>query len=138
MKMRALEQRTGVHREVIRVFLRKGLLPEPVRPKPNVAEYDETHVRGVLAIRRLQSDQRLSIDEIKQALNGRAIAVPSDAMTLRHLDELVATRLGADQSLVPLSSVSDRNPKAEVDAKAMHKVGAIQLVTRKGVPMLSR
>jgi len=138
MKMRELEQRTDVHREVIRVYLRNGLLPEPLRLKPNVAHYSEDHVRGILAIRRLQSQQRLSIEEIKKALNGHALAVPGDAMTMRHLDELVAARLGADQSLVPLSSVLDRNPKAEIDAKAMHKVGAIELVTRKGIRMLSR
>jgi hypothetical protein len=57
---------------------------------------------------------------------------------LWHLDELVAARLGADQSLVPLSSVKSRNPKAELDAKAMHKTGAIQLVTRKGKRYLTR
>lgn len=138
MKMRELEQRTGVRREMIHFYFRNGLLPEPARPKPNVADYGEEHVRSILAIRRLQSEQRLSIDEIKQALNGHAAAVPGDAMTFRHLDELVAARLGADQSLVPLSSVGERNPKAEIDAKALHKAGAIELVTRKGQRFLSR
>jgi len=138
MKMRELEQRTGVHREVIRIFFRHGLLPSPVRPKPNVAEYSEDHVRGILAIRRLQ-EQRMSIEEIRQALDGKhSSPVPGGAQALWHLDELVAARLGADQSLVPLSSVKSRNPKAELDAKAMHKTGAIQLVTRKGKPYLSR
>lgn len=138
MKMRELEQRTGVHREVIRVFLRNGLLPEPQRPKPNVAVYGEEHVRAVMAIRRLQQEQRLSIEEIRQALSGTGTAVPGDAKSLWHLDELVATRLGADETLVPLSSIKARNPNAEVDAKAMHKTGAIQLVTRKGKRFLSR
>ena len=36
------------------------------------------------------------------------------------------------------TSVKSRNPKAELDAKAMHKTGAIQLVTRKGKRYLSR
>ncbi|MGQ0699616.1 MAG: MerR family transcriptional regulator [Panacagrimonas sp.] len=138
MKMQELEKRTGVRREMIHFYFRNGLLPDPARPKPNVAEYGDEHVRSILSVRRLQSEQRLSIDEIKKALNGHAAAVPGDAMTFRHLDELVAARLGADQTLMPLSSLADRNPKAETDAKALHKVGAIELVTRKGQRYLSR
>ena len=138
MKMRELEQRTGARREAIRVYFRKGLLPPATLIKPNVAEYGEEHVRGILTIRRLLSDQRLSLDEIKQALNGHSGPVPGGATTLWQLDELVAARLGADQTLVLLSSVKARNPRAEVDAEAMHKSGAIHLVTRKGVHYLSR
>lgn len=61
MKMRELEARTGVNRETIRVYLRVGLLPEPARPKPNVADYDDTHVAGIQAIQRLQRDYRLPL-----------------------------------------------------------------------------
>lgn len=138
MKMRDLEQRTGVRREMIHFYFRNGLLPEPKRPKPNVAEYGEGHVRGILAIRRLQDEQRLSIDEIKRSMNGHAASVQTDAITYRHLDELVAARLGADKTLVPLASLFDTYPKAEVDAQALHDVGAIELVTRKGKRFLSR
>ena len=41
MKMRELEARTGVDREVIRVYFRKGLLPEPHRPARTAADYGE-------------------------------------------------------------------------------------------------
>lgn len=138
MKMSELERRTGARREAIRVYFRKGLLPQPKMLKPNVAEYGEEHVRGIQTIRRLLSEKRLSLDEIGRALAGHDAAVPVDAATIRHLDELLASRLGADDSLVPLSSIKDRNPKAEADAKAMHRVGAIELVTRKGERFLSR
>lgn len=138
MKMRELEQRSGVRREMIRFYFRNGLLPDPTRPKPNVAFYGDEHVRSLLAIRRLQTEQRLSIDEIKRAVNGKSTGAPSDATTFRHLDELVAARLGADQTLVPLDSIKERNPKAETDAKALHKAGAIKLVSTKGQRCLSR
>ena len=59
MKMRELERRTGVNRETIRVYLREGLLKAPLRPKANVAEYDESHVQGILAIRELQRTRGL-------------------------------------------------------------------------------
>lgn len=138
MKMRDLEQRTGVRREMIHFYFRNGLLPEPQRPKPNVAVYGEGHVRGILAIRRLQDEQRLSIEEIKHSLNGHAASMQTDAMTYRHLDELVAARLGADKTLVSLASLNELYPHAEVDARALHANGAIELVTRKKKRFLSR
>lgn len=138
MKMRELEQRTGVRREMIHFYFRNGLLPEPSRPKPNVAVYGDEHVRSIEAIRRLQTERRLSIEEIKQALNGQAGATHADANTFQHLDQLVAARLGADQTLIPLDSIKDRNPHAETDAKILQKVGAIELITRKGRRLLSR
>lgn len=136
--MRELEQRTGVRREMIHYYFRNGLLPPPSRPKVNVAVYGDEHVRSILAIRKLQTEQRLSIEEIKEAVNGHVTVVPGDATTFRHLDELVAARLGADQTLIPLSSLVERNPKAESDAKILAKQGAIELVTRQGKKHLSR
>ncbi|WP_293397921.1 MerR family transcriptional regulator [Nevskia sp.] len=137
MKMRELESRTGVTRQMIQFYLANGLLPEPVRPKPNVAEYGEEHVKAIQAIRRLQTDGRLSISEIKQALNGKSATVPTDAAVFPHLDELFASRAGVEAQVVPLSSVKTRNPQAEADARVLEEVGAIKLVKLKGKPHLS-
>jgi DNA-binding transcriptional MerR regulator len=100
--------------------------------------YGEEHVRSIQTIRKLQDQQRLSIVEIKTALDGHAADVPGDATTLRHLDALVAAKLGADQTLVPLASLQDRYPDAEQDAVTLHNIGAIELVTRDGEKLLSR
>ena len=54
--MRDLERASGVGRETIRYYIGLGLLPEPARPKPNVADYGEEHVSRLLAklgVRRL-------------------------------------------------------------------------------------
>lgn len=131
MKMRNLEQRTGVNRETIRVYLRHGLLPEPSRPKANVADYREEHVQAIAEIRKLQKEKRLPLHLIKRVLDGDASAMPADASVFPHLDRLIATRVGLDDALVPLSSVLERNPKAVEDAKALEKIGAIEL-TRRG------
>ncbi|MBI1262730.1 MAG: MerR family transcriptional regulator [Rhizobiales bacterium] len=138
MKMRDLEKLTGVNRETIRVYLREGLLPEPARPKPNVADYDDAHVRGVMAIRKLQLERRLPLAQIRRALEGDTLATPSDAHALTHIDELLATRVGVDNSLVPLATLKARNPQAESDARIFAKRGAITLKRRKGDIMLSR
>jgi DNA-binding transcriptional MerR regulator len=137
MKMRDLERRTGVNRETIRVYFRQGLLPEPHRPKPNVAEYDEAHVAGVLAIRELQHERRLSLPQIKRAMAGDPDALPADAGAFPHLDTLVAARLGVEGAMVPLETATARNPAAIEDAKALAAVGAVRLRRRGGRLYLS-
>ena len=138
MKMRDLELRTGVNRETIRVYLRHGLMPEPQRPKANVADYGEEHVRSVMAIRQLQKEKGLPLQMIKRALDGDTSVMPTDASAYPHLDSLIAARVGVDDELVPLTVTMARNPKAEADARALERVGAIKLVRRGGKPHLSR
>ena len=56
LKMKDLETRTDVSREAIHFYLREGLLPEPERPKRNVAHYNEGHVARIKLIKRLQEE----------------------------------------------------------------------------------
>jgi len=137
MKMRELERRTGVNRETIRVYLREGLLKAPLRPKANVAEYDESHVQGILAIRELQRTRGLKLPQIRRALAGDIAALPTDPGSYPHLDALVATHLGVDGALVPLARLRERNPHAARDARALASVGAVRLLRRDGQVHLS-
>jgi DNA-binding transcriptional MerR regulator len=137
MKMRELERRTGVNRETIRVYLRHGLLPEPQRSARNVADYGEEHVRGVLSIRKLQTEQRLPLARIKRALEGDAVAVPADAGVFTQLEHLLAARLGLHENLVPVAMLGWRNPRADADARALQRIGAVRLRRRGGRAMLS-
>jgi len=68
MKMRELERASGVGRETIRYYLGLGLLPEPERPKPNVADYGPEHVRRLRVIKRLQQERYLPLTFIKALL----------------------------------------------------------------------
>ena len=137
MKMRELERRTGVNRETIRVFLREGLLPEPQRPKANVADYGEEHVKSILAIRKLQKERRLPLSQIKQALDGSNSPNVADAATFPHLIDLISARVGFDDVLVPLSATKSRNPQAQRDASALAAIGAIKLVKKRGATHLT-
>jgi DNA-binding transcriptional MerR regulator len=137
MKMRELERRTGVNRETIRVYLRLGLLPEPLRSARNVADYGEEHVRGILSIRQLQHDQRLPLARIQQAVDGDASAVPADAGILRQIEQLIGSKLGSDESLVSVATLTKTNPRAASDARALHRIGAVRLRRRKGQLLLS-
>ena len=74
--MRDLERATGVGREAIRFYIREGLLPEPARPRRNVAHYSDEHVVRIRAIKRLQEDERLPLSEIREVLvDGDASAI---------------------------------------------------------------
>jgi DNA-binding transcriptional MerR regulator len=68
LKMKDLEARTGVSREAIHFYLREGLLPEPERPKRNVAYYCDEHVVRIRAIKQLQQQRGLPLEAIKPLL----------------------------------------------------------------------
>jgi len=68
LKMKDLTAQTGVSREAIHFYLREGLLPEPARPKPNVAHYTHEHVVRINTIKQLQQQRSLSLDTIKTML----------------------------------------------------------------------
>jgi DNA-binding transcriptional MerR regulator len=137
MKMRELEERTGVNRETIRVYLRNGLVPEPKRPKPNVADYDESHVTAILAVRDLQRDSGLTLNQIKEVLNGESGNRRVDAAAFRNLEALVATRVGLDDRQVLIASLARAFPKAPEDSQIFADMGLVEILqTRKG-PALS-
>lgn len=136
--MRELEQKTGVDREVIRILLRKGLLPEPQRAAPNQAEYDESHVRAIMVVRELQKGSRLTLDQIKELLDGNGLDSGAGAATYQHLEELLAIRFGLNETrLVPLAAIAERNPMAESDARTFEGMGMIDLVGNDDGPRLS-
>jgi len=133
MKMRDLEKRTGVNRETIRVYLRHGLIPEPERPKPNVALYNEDHVRSILTVRHLQKEKRLSLPLIKRAIEGDNTALPADAINaFPHLDSLIESRAGVEQRLVSLAALQKSNDYAESDAEVLASIGALDIIQYRG------
>ncbi len=72
MKMKELERETGVGRETIRFYIREGLLPEPERPKRNVATYGREHVARLKLIRKLQQERFLPLSIIKTLVEAHA------------------------------------------------------------------
>jgi DNA-binding transcriptional MerR regulator len=138
MKMRELEERTGVDREVIRVLIREGLVPQPDRPSRKRAEYDESHVAAIAAVRRLQQTSRLTLKEIKGAINGNGLAQAGPAIAYRQLEELLAIRFGMREArMVPLASLSEKFPRAEHDARTFARMGMLDLVETDDGTMIS-
>lgn len=139
MRMRELEQTTGVHREVIRIMIREGLLPEPNRPARNAAIYSQAHVTGIAAIRKLQQNSRLTLREIKAVLDRGGMDTSPPPATFQHLGSLLAGLFGlAKAPPVPLATLEARLAHARSDAAAFHQMGMLELLTdEQGEELLS-
>lgn len=123
MKMRELEQRSGVGRETIRYYIRTGLLPEPARPKPNVADYSDEHVRRLGVIKRLQAETYLPLSFIKQVLDR---PTSGEIAPLPGLDAMLAASLG-------VASANGGAPLAEAAAEAGLTLAELEVLARDGV-----
>jgi len=138
MKMRDLETETGVNRETIRVYFRHGLLPEPSRPKRNVADYDESHVEAILAVRNLQKRSGMTLPQIRDALSGKQMSRPLDARAFQNLETLLASRVEYDSTgNVSLDTLTDHNPMARSDAHLMANHGLLTLIQGQDGPKVS-
>ena len=126
--MRDLEQRTGVNRERIRVFLRLGLIPQPERKFRNVADYDESHVTAVLAVRKLQQQNRLTLPQISALLNGTKTDTGVEAGAFGQLEKLYNALAGANGPPVSIESLEDHYPKAAEDAEILERMGILEIL----------
>lgn len=68
LKMKELESRSGFNREAIRFYIREGILPQPEKPKKNVALYSDEHLVKLKLIRKIQDEKFLPLREIKSLL----------------------------------------------------------------------
>lgn len=128
MKMGELERRTGVHREVIRLMFREGLLPDPIRPTRNSASYSEAHVQGIKAVRELQQSTRRTLKEIKAALHGDWLTPASSPLDLERFRSLLAAKFGvAARAEVTLTTLEERLPHARHDATIFARLGILTL-----------
>lgn len=116
-----------MNRETIRVYFRKGLLPDPERPARNVADYGEDHVRAILAVRKLHRQSGMTLEQIKCLLEGTDAGSPLGASAFPHLEELVALRVGLENRQVSITSMLDENPNAHADAAALAGIGVIDI-----------
>jgi DNA-binding transcriptional MerR regulator len=137
MKMGELERRSGVNRETIRVLIRKGLVPQPDKPKATVAHYTDEHVRAIRAVRNLQQEHQVTLDQIGSMLRGDHLDKRLEAPAFHHLEDLVAARFGEDDRTIPLATLVQTNPHAERDARGLAALGALDLVETDDGPAVS-
>jgi DNA-binding transcriptional MerR regulator len=137
MRMSDVERQTGVNRETIRVYVRKGLIPPPEKVNATNARYTVEHVRAVLAVRNLQREHHMTLDQIAAMLQGDLTRQRVEAPAFQHLEDLVAARLGYQSQEIPLSALAESNPHAERDARGLAVLGALDIVKTADGPAVS-
>ena len=138
LKMKDLLAITGLSKQTIHFYLREGLLPEPEKPKQNVAYYTNEHVIRINAIRRLQRDRSLTLSEIKKLLDD----FDHDAMSFT--DDLGSFEMALHAKLDGDLPSHDRSVTAvaasvgmsEDEIQELNRIGAIQIKDVEGVPSL--
>ena len=70
-RMSELVQTSGVSRDMIKYYLRAGLLPQPSKPRPNLSLYTDNHLLLIRLILRVQQQTSLSLPEIATAFRAR-------------------------------------------------------------------
>jgi DNA-binding transcriptional MerR regulator len=71
LKISELSKRTGVPKSTILYYVKKGLLPEPVKTSPNMAWYDESCIDRLTIIKELQNRKFIPLDHIKALIEER-------------------------------------------------------------------
>jgi len=135
MKMRDLERAAGVGRETIRFYIREGLLPEPQRPRRNVAWYDASFVERLMLIKELQQKRFLPLHVIRSMIGAEAPPPSRDEVrTLLELDgKLFPAVEGAPEPAVErLSDVARAVGIPARELRDFAAVGMIEIVTRDG------
>jgi DNA-binding transcriptional MerR regulator len=95
-----LVEAAGVSRDMVKYYLRAGLLPPAHKPRPNLSLYTENHLALISLIRRFQGQTRLSLQEIAEVFNAAGHDV--DAIEL----ELLSKHQGAggDHNIIPFKT----------------------------------
>lgn len=74
LKAAEVAARVGVLPSTIQYYRKLGLLPTAGRTQGGFWLFDEASVKKAQEIRRLQKDQRLTLDEIAHRLQGQGLA----------------------------------------------------------------
>lgn len=126
LKMKDLEAQTGVGRETIRFYIRERLLPEPDRPRRNVAYYNAEHVARIRAIKHLQDQRYLPLSVIRNLLEHDSAAVLTAATAIPGIEHLLPALVDGAQPQPP-------QPLAEVAAAAGLDEGEVRELVKLGV-----
>jgi len=129
MKMKELEERTGVGRETIRYYIKEGLLDEPKRPKRNVAVYNDGHAARIAVIKRLQQERFLPLNIIKDMVAKDAELDAEHLPSLLGLEFLLSARFSSEQSRQPiaLSNVTKATGIELVEIEEIDRIGLVSI-----------
>jgi DNA-binding transcriptional MerR regulator len=129
MKMKELERETGIGRETIRFYIREGLLPEPVRPKRNVASYGPQHVARINLIKRLQQERFLPLSVIKTIVDAESENPATGFEAFIGLEHRLGPLLAEPRNLAPqrLEEAAEEAGVSMEDTRRLAEIGFIHI-----------
>lgn len=127
MKMKELENETGIGRETIRFYIREGLLPEPNRPKRNVASYGPQHVTRLKLIKRLQQERFLPLSVIKTIVRAENDNPATGFEALIGMESRLGTLLSEPRQLSP-KSLAEASADTKIDIGEIREIAALGLI----------
>ncbi|BBF69935.1 hypothetical protein [Sphingomonas bisphenolicum] len=85
-------------------------------------------MQAILAVRRLQRENRLTLAQIKAIIGGEGTEGRVEASAFDQLEQLVAHRVGVDGPPVTIASLLERYPHAVEDARTLAKIGILDII----------
>lgn len=135
--IKTILQRTGVHRQTVHYYLRRSVLPPPIRTSRTSSLYPASTVDLIQLVQALQRQQRLSLEEIVELFKTHHY----DLRAIRHAvaQQPQAILEANAPQLVPLGDVMERltpSPEREWLDRVVSS-GIVRSETREGRKMLS-
>lgn len=75
MTISELSKKTGVSESTIRYYLKEGLLPQPIRTGKTRALYSQHHLKYLIMIKKMQTEEKKSLNTIRKELNNDTLHV---------------------------------------------------------------
>ncbi len=129
--MKQLTQLTGVSRQVVHFYIKKGLVPPPIRRSRTSAEYTDEHVARIREIRRMRDEQFLPLDAIRAAIDSRDDGYsPSQRLLIAAVRRRFggALRRPGQRATVAVSTVARRTGVAAAEIRDLVAAGLIDRV----------
>lgn len=99
-RMSALVEATGVSRDMVKYYLRAGLLPPAVKPRANLSLYSDIHLQLIALVRKCQEQTRLSLPDIAEIF--QAASYDTGTIELELLSDKYRVDNVAGDNIIPL------------------------------------
>ena len=119
-RMSALVEISGVSRDMIKYYLRAGLLPQPRKPRPNLSLYSDNHLLLIRLIQRVQQQTSLSLPDIAEAF--RAADYDPTTIEIELLSEKY--HAGRRDFIIPFEAEGKSNVGLNVPPEFLAELGA--------------
>ena len=119
-----LVEASGVSRDMIKYYLRAGLLPPAQKPRPNLSLYTDEHLALIGLVRRFQEQTKLSLPDIAELFAEEGH--DTRALELRLLS--TKGRVSEDATIIPISGAAPDRGELDFPPEFLAQLQAASLL----------